>query len=80
MSESHLETFDFERAESVISKAFPKDKENKIRLLLSKLRRAGWITVMLDERDNRFRVYRLKQVRDVYKEIAQEIINKPKQR
>jgi hypothetical protein len=74
------EPFDFDKACKVLHKAFPKDDERIIRLMLSQLRKAGWISVEFDKEDNRMRVYKLNDLRNVYTRIADDILanSKPK--
>ena len=56
--------FTFEQAEKVL-------KNNKgINVFFSDLRKAGWITVSLDEKDTRKRVYKLKSPEQAYLEMV----------
>ena len=70
--------FDFEEAYTVISKSFKKDDERIVRLLLSQLRKAGWITVEFDKDDNRMRVYKLNELNKIFQQIAEDIMIKSK--
>lgn len=72
------EQFDFEKAYKVIHASFPNDDMRIVRLLLSQLRKAGWITVEFDEEDNRMRVYKLNSIETIYNQIADEILTAKK--
>lgn len=68
------EQFDFDKAHKVIRKYFPKDDDRIVRLMLSQLRKAGWITAQFDEKDARMRVYKLNDPHSVYSKVADEIL------
>ena len=58
--------FSFEKAEKVL-------KDNAgINVFFSDLRKAGWVTVSLDEKDTRRRVYKLKSPIDAINEMVNE--------
>jgi len=56
--------FTFEQAEKVL-----KDKAG-INVFFSDLRKSGWITVSLSEKDTRKRIYKLKSPEDAIKEMV----------
>lgn len=68
------EPFAFEKASGIIEKHFKNDDDQVVRLFLSQLRKAGWLTATLDEKDNRIRIYKLKEPNLMFKEIANKIM------
>ena len=48
-----------------VSELFKGENINVIRTMISQLRRNGWLTVALDQKDSRKRVYKLRPLQDV---------------
>jgi hypothetical protein len=49
------------------------DKSEITSLFLSELKKAEWLDIQLDEKDSRKRIYQLRPLDKVFKEIAKEV-------
>lgn len=60
------ESFGFERAKKSL------EEEEYLSNVLSELKKAGWISVGLNSKDSRKRVYELKKPKEIIEKIAEE--------
>lgn len=51
---------------------FNKENINVIRTLIAQLRKSGWLSVRLDSKDSRIRVYKLKDPAEAIKEMGKD--------
>jgi len=49
------------------------DDERMVSVILSEMRKAGWVEMRLDPEDARRRLYKLKSLEEVVKEIAKGV-------
>ena len=64
-------SFTFDTAASILL-AELNDNRGVVGLVLSALRKAGWLEVNLDTKDNRRRIYKIANFKDVFKEYVAE--------
>lgn len=57
--------FSYEKAQKIL-----KDKNTVLSVVLSELKKAGWLSVDLNPKDARKRVYKLKSLDKAFKELA----------
>ena len=67
-----FEEADFEKIHKVLYKFF-KDNDKIVRIFLSEMRKAGWVTVQFDPKDNRMRLYQFKKSEDIFDKVLQEV-------
>ena len=53
-----------------VSELFKGENINVIRTMISQLRRNGWLTVALDQKDSRKRVYKLRPLQEILENMG----------
>ena len=56
--------------------SFFKDNEKVVRIFLSELRKAGWVLVDFDPKDNRKRLYQFKKSEEMFDKVIEDVYAK----